>query len=340
MHLSRRNNFDLIRLLAAIQVVIVHGLHHLRLELPAVADHAFDFIKAFPGVPIFFMVSGYLVTLSCQRNSLATYAIHRGLRIFPLLWVSSLLLLTILLFSGVGGTTSLLTWFFGQVTFFQYYTPQELRTFGVGTPNGSLWTIPIEIQFYCLLPFVLYFHRRFGALSIFAIAALAWPIWYLTHNSDRTSPAFLVIKNSVVCYFPLFAIGIFAALYRERVERVFAGRFFEFLIIYLCWWHVARAYGPPIIFAAANPFAYVGAILLGALVFSAAFSSRELSNSILRGNDVSYGVYVFHMPVINMMLEFGMAGSIASVALLAPVTAMLATFSWHFVEKPALSYKL
>lgn len=51
-------------------------------------------------------------------------------------------------------------WVIGQITLFQYYTPDCLRDFGVGTPNGSLWTIPVEFEFYILLPFVFLCFKR------------------------------------------------------------------------------------------------------------------------------------------------------------------------------------
>ena len=43
----------------------------------------------------------------------------------------------------------------GQLTLFQFFTPDALRDFGYGCPNGSLWTIPVEIEFYILIPLIL-----------------------------------------------------------------------------------------------------------------------------------------------------------------------------------------
>lgn len=37
---------------------------------------------------------------------------------------------------------------FTQGTVFQFWTPDFLRGYGCGTPNGSLWTICVLVQFY------------------------------------------------------------------------------------------------------------------------------------------------------------------------------------------------
>ena len=57
----RQNNFDLIRLVAASQVVLFHGLEHLG---PSGVTHSVlgEALSWFPGVPIFFVVSGFLIT--------------------------------------------------------------------------------------------------------------------------------------------------------------------------------------------------------------------------------------------------------------------------------------
>lgn len=54
------NCFDLIRLFAALQVVIGHASFHLKTEVGLVGE----LLKNFPGVPIFFVISGYCVTKS------------------------------------------------------------------------------------------------------------------------------------------------------------------------------------------------------------------------------------------------------------------------------------
>ena len=59
MKISRENNFDLIRLLAAFQVLIWHGSVHF--ELSETLYDILVVIYHFPGVPIFFTISGFFI---------------------------------------------------------------------------------------------------------------------------------------------------------------------------------------------------------------------------------------------------------------------------------------
>lgn len=154
------NNFDLVRLLAASQVVVVHGIEHL--ELTSIVNQHFaiswHLLTAFPGVPIFFVVSGYLISRSLDREPcLRSYAVNRMLRIYPALIACFLVsVLSVLVVSPKNILTAdplrFTSWTIAQLTFFQFYNPDFLRSYGVGTLNGSLWTIPVELQFYIILP--------------------------------------------------------------------------------------------------------------------------------------------------------------------------------------------
>src|SRR5438270_5456647 len=142
---TRSNNFDLVRLFGALQVAFVHATQHLH-AAPLTPFAAF--LGYFPGVPVFFAVSGFLVSLSLERaTTLKQYAVNRVLRIFPALWVCFLVSLVILLVSGISlpALGDFVIWTATQLTVFQFYNPDWLRCFGVGALNGSLLTIPVGL---------------------------------------------------------------------------------------------------------------------------------------------------------------------------------------------------
>ena len=79
----RVNNFDLVRLLAALQVAVVHALMHLK-PTGSFVHIARAGLELFPGVPIFFVISGLLISKSYeQSDSIRDYYRNRCLRIFP-----------------------------------------------------------------------------------------------------------------------------------------------------------------------------------------------------------------------------------------------------------------
>ena len=115
-------------------------------------------LSYFPGVPIFFFVSGFLISKSYETNSqLSEYTQNRMLRIFPSLFVCTLLALFSVYLTGyfadkTYSISEFVFWVFGQISFFQFYNPEFMRGFGTGVMNGSLWTISVELQFYMMVP--------------------------------------------------------------------------------------------------------------------------------------------------------------------------------------------
>ena len=78
---------------------------------------------------------------------------------------------------------------------------------------------------------------------------------------------------------------------------------------------------------------------LAGLVISGAMSAPGLSDRILRHRDISYGTYIYHMLVINLMVQFGVRAGLLSVVAAIVLSLALATLSWVVVEKPFLMRK-
>jgi peptidoglycan/LPS O-acetylase OafA/YrhL len=79
-------------------------------------------------------------------------------------------------------------------------------------------------------------------------------------------------------------------------------------------------------------------IVLGCLAISFAYTLPSLSK-FLRGIDLSFGVYLYHMPLISTLHFAGLreAAWLWLVVLIGSVLA--AAGSWFLVERPALRLK-
>ena len=349
MNISRNNNFDLIRLLAAFQVLIWHGAVHLK-----VFDTIYGFLSVlfhFPGVPVFFTISGFLISYSLERNNfdLKKYFKNRALRIYPALWVCTIITALMLLFFGkVTNIKDFIVWFLAQITFFQFYVSTSLKAWGTGHPNGSLWSIAVELQFYLLLPVVLYFINlskklSFTNLLLIGIFLLSILVKYLIQTNQwliEHQVYFKLLGNTVFYYLHFFLVGI--AIYKNFgwIERYIREKVLIWLIINAAYVLIFQVWLKYYL----NPYdisiwGIVANLLLSILTISFAFSFTSLSKRLLHENDISYGIYIYHIPIINAMISFDIIGSIWDLIIMALVSTIIAFVSWQFIEKKALKFK-
>jgi peptidoglycan/LPS O-acetylase OafA/YrhL len=329
---DHRNNFDLIRLFGAFQVVLAHSASHLGLDASSLAWRVLLLI---PGVPVFFVTSGFLVSASLDRSeSLATYSRNRALRIFPALWVCFAVTLVLL---GVTGqldseflSTSFWLWSLAQLTIGQSYNPAALRDFGVGVVNGSLWTIPVELSFYIALPFAMMLRKtRTGLIVLTTAITVSLTSDLLTH--ERATFLTKLISVSPVAHIWLFLLGMLAYEYRTFVIPKVSDKFLWLFGMYITLALFLQTLG--------GPWIELGFPLLALVVLSAAYTGRSLSQTLLRRNDISYGVYIYHMVVINAVIAYDFASRQWAFFAVLALSSVLAVGSWIIVERPALRLK-
>src|SRR3954451_18069665 len=100
MHSPQTNDFDIIPLLVALQDLYGHSAGWFELaRIRAPISYA---VALLPGVAVFFVISGFLVTRSflTSRSGTAGYFARRALRIYPGLWVHFVVILTMLAVAG------------------------------------------------------------------------------------------------------------------------------------------------------------------------------------------------------------------------------------------------
>lgn len=333
------NNFDLLRLFAASQVVLSHASSHL--------EHSYfflSFFSLFPGVPIFFFLSGFLIygsyeSSSKNKNPILNFYFKRVLRLYPGLWACLFFSIFLVWISGYLENIALnikeiALWFVAQMTAFQFYNPDFLRGFGVGALNGALWTISVELQFYLLVPLV---HKLMQQKKVFIFLTIVIFIIFNILNAylnDKDNIILKLINVSFAPWFYMFLVGAFFAKFKEYISSVLSINIFilfaALVSIYFMSDYLGLDWGNKV-----NPIGYA---LMVAIIIKLAFINPTLSDRILGRNDISYGVYIYHMPIINYILYIYGPGEVQFLSSILG-TLLLALLSWFLTERPALRLK-
>lgn len=332
---DRSNNFDAVRLAAALSVVFSHSFliaEGSEANEPFARITGNQCILGLVGVFVFFIISGYLVTESYIRHPApGRFALRRMLRIYPGLLVN--VLICALLIGPMVSTLPLGAYFASpELGRFLVETlsldPGPLHLPGVlfaDNPvgllvNGSLWTLRYEVMMYLMI-LALAAVRLLRLSSAIVLVGIGVASVYfeqaLTPMGDIGEWAWFV---------GFFASGMVLSFVRERLV-------FD-------WRYALLAAAGLVVFVWLGRlimlFPLAGAYLV---IYAARRHDRWLGYSKHFG-DLSYGLYIYGWPAeqLVMFLSGGRAPwwqvFFGSLGLALPA----AWLSWHGVEKWAMRW--
>lgn len=317
-----KNALNLIRFLAAFHVLIGHTQGHLKVNfLPRLFSDAFGILQ---GVPVFFILSGFLIWNSIGRTKdLKTFCQKRVFRLYPELWMGvaiNFIVIVILFFKKIRWIP-FLAFQATQSTFLQFWTPSFLREYGVGTPNGSLATIGVMLQAYIVMWFL--FKLLHGkSAKVWAVANVCCVALSFTPQVLKLFLPEILVKlfnQTFVPYLFLFVLGMTLC------------EFFSKLIVFLKkFWYVFAVLALAVVFFnfdVVTTYGILKSYFIAPAIIGFAYSFPKLSFK----NDYSYGIYIYHMIVINVLIHFGFAGQFWTIPAVILLSLLLAMASYHSI---------
>jgi peptidoglycan/LPS O-acetylase OafA/YrhL len=331
------NNFNLIRMLAALFVLISHSFFLTGHEDPILSTLGFTMGNI--SVDVFFLTSGFLVTSSLiSKKSLIEFMVARTLRIFPAL----LTMLALTVFGlGLYFTTTPKSTFITHPKVYFYLLKCSTLFFGVmsqlpgvfeTTPykhsfNGSLWSMPIEVRLYAAIAVIWYLSRLLPKLEfrVFKHSILVLAIFsgllvlsesstqIHTPNAHRpifmflTGASFSMLQKKITLSHPLFAAMLTALIISTGSMQAFF---------------------------------YTYTLTIPYLLFYAAYIPSGTIRKYNELGDYSYGTYIYAFPLQQSVAALYPGCSTLLMSTIAgAVTLGAAILSWHLIEKPILRTK-
>jgi peptidoglycan/LPS O-acetylase OafA/YrhL len=333
--INKNNNFNFLRLLLAYIVVIHHSA--------ALSGHKYPLAELFDAhvaVCCFFVISGFLIIRSYwMSDSLKDYFIKRCKRLLPAYFLV-IIFCTVLLsfFSNLSmidyfKSPQLIKFFLSNALFMNFLQPSLPGVFTGNIyqwVNGSLWTIKLEVCFYIIVPLLAYIFAKLNDKKRINLFLAALYIFGYAYNltcmyiSKRIDSGLMkILAHQLPGFIQYFAVGIFCAINYDFVRKHEKYLIIPGIVIVALYYMFSNDYLLP--------------IGLGILIMYSAFNF-PIINNIGKNGDYSYGVYIFHFPIIQLLISAGYFNLNKNITLLLVFGAVfgISYLSWHLLEKKVL----
>jgi len=305
------------------------------------------------GVELFFLISGFLLTiiLTTEYNltseiKIRNYFIRRILRIWPLYF--TYLAMVILYFwinihSLPDGRRLLGNLFFIDNIFSAFYGYNHNK----GTPH--LWSISLEEQYYVILPFftlwLLKQKKQMIHVSIIVIFTLLVLSKLIVIYFQFKHPFIYVLPISGECFFFGFILGLGtynSYLIKRNPLILFFSGIALLMIVNLLPSRLVISYNQLLVYL-------LLALGFGFIFISIVFGNSRLLNLLFNNKlliylgKISFGLYIYHWLILEKMNPFFKNSSsviqLLGILIIFLITVLIAALSYELFEKRFLKLK-
>jgi peptidoglycan/LPS O-acetylase OafA/YrhL len=308
------------RAIAVLLVVLFHVGYHVT--------------YGWAGVQLFFVLSGYLITGILRRTKQdsdywQTFYKRRAARILPPLLLLMIFYITFTTNRQIP-TILCYTFFAGNfLTFFPHYGSSVL---------APLWSLAVEEHFYLLWPLAVLLLSRRRLMWLLAGVLIAEPI--LRALATPHFSTFEAIYSFTPFQLDSLAAGSLLALVTEGGELRYqreAGWLVLALLPGLALCTVPYRDTNSAIWNAAA-YSYLALLFVAFVAWvisleSGFFYNLMSSRPLAYLGRISYGVYLYHIPVSAVMHRLALGFPLDMLP-----TFVLAALSYHFIETPIIAY--
>ena len=212
--------------LRGIAVFLVLWYHVWEISWLQVTPGFLEFVPetGFVGVHLFFFLSGFVISypfLRARRDGLpspgwAHFAWRRCIKIVPSYWLSIAVAFAIGYAATQGASAPVWRDVLAHLLF--------VHTWSAGTYggiNGVLWTLAVEVEFYCIFPLIWWCFSRRPVITAAAMVAIAYG-WRVAASRCCYTGGFELLVDNLPGFLDIFAFGMLSSWFFVTFGRACA----------------------------------------------------------------------------------------------------------------------
>ncbi|TQI77524.1 peptidoglycan/LPS O-acetylase OafA/YrhL [Serratia marcescens] len=344
MNNNRLDSVQALRGLAALFVMLFHFRWNINLSYPSLGDELFGWGAI--GVDVFFIISGFVITLSAKKlkpglSATGVFLKHRARRILPTYFI--ILLITFLL-SGAMSTfhyPEKVSNFASALTFSPIDANNAPFYVDDGGVYGIRWTLNYEVFFYLVMAVCLISKYRWLLLfGVFSLSLIVFPLLAgqpptLGVSGYQFNSAYLNLMTNPIIW--QFLVGVGFGLIYPYTKNLNGQLRLVILVIAIIVTGYFIFFMPSLGHGLTMSGWYLS-ILFIAVVLNDEVITKYMPRFFITLGEISFSLYLIHTlmngGIGNRFESIGVPDGLPRFVLSCVISIGLAYLSYKFIERP------